>query len=1312
MAVTIVGATTNGTEPAGTASGDLLIHVTCTWKNNAPGSGATITMGGTGWTLDQRLDNGFVTSLPIIQTDFKVRGATSEAPYAATLVGHDWGDQQYVIALRGQNTTTVVGARVTLASVGGSPVPDFGSVNVTGSGSALIAIHHSWDVAATALGGSLTWTSLASAGAESSVFYALPSGPGATGAIPASGYTTTSHFTGMIIEVLTAGPAGNVASLPVDVGLSGSPTTIKSSSAPLTNSVSVYSVNTSDANHRVFLPTFSQPGINLASQTLRNIVNSVLGSGPLTTVSSAASIPINAGVFPTSESISTASLSLQTDVGVSGFPTQQISSAGSLTSSIAISSASTAIKSSTGSLGSLVALSAAQTPNELSVPIYLAPDNPSGWVSYAGGWLSDSPWAFKDSVTGDLIVPVQTYQSLYLMRSSDRGLNWSYVGLTGGGTWMDRSFGVLYGAVQSSDGLVHMIFETGGAPRYARISLTRSAGAVIGYSVSQTYFDLPITALGFNDVKAEIRVIKDGSGLDRIAVLGNDNHDPGGGPSMRLWLTRSTNATPAGPTDFKGIDGTSDFTTLVQESWGNHEFVARFEQHRVTKDLYVFWNHCPAEGWANAAPCRMLRLTSSGSATWTAGTPSDVFAGASPYAQWMALCATTDYLWLVSVLDNEGICIDRVNASGVYTHNAVSNPGSQVGLMAQVAMSVSNDQSTVFLSWQTWNNFGLFPAAEAVNAYRKPDNTWVKYYNTPTFPNGDCWGLGKSVGWDKGIIAVTSTEPTRQLAVSTFSLNTLPTEGSIASVTAGVTIVGGPSLVTNSAVTNSIATGLTGAGIAVSQSASAVGVVTAINGAASSIVGTSSALSIQSGLSGAASGVSSSATTASIATGLAGAGWGNIDSSSTVTAGVAVSSTSPQIVASSAGGVGSSVNIPASGYGLVNSGASLSEVVSIGTSSTYVSSAASTQPVGTSINGSPFAVASSGTTLDTAVAISPAFTKVISASSPINLTIGISSSTTGAVSSEAALGISSNISAVGYGLIASTVAESLGLSVTGGPFVIYSAASSIGVSTNITSVGYGKVDSTVSLGISTAVTSQAAAYANTVAQLAEAVGLTGSSSSSTTVNSSAAVSILSSIQPGGVAIAYSGSSVGVATSVQNSYSLVTTTQSSLPTGLSLVGSAGEVFSSSASLDTLVSISASNSSYTQSSSLISTAVGLTGGGTARLTSSSSITSQLSLVSSYENIVSREATFNISNLLVAIASVIVPSTVNFSVGLSLNSSTALSLFSLVFEPSGNIIRVPVGQEAGRPYITLTAAGVLTRGTSGVRVVTDLAGNLYRL
>jgi hypothetical protein len=142
------------------------------------------------------------------------------------------------------------------------------------------------------------------------------------------------------------------------------------------------------------------------------------------------------------------------------------------------------------------------------------------------------------------------------------------------------------------------------------------------------------------------------------------------------------------------------------------------------------------------------------------------------------------------------------------------------------------------------------------------------------------------------------------------------------------------------------------------------------------------------------------------------------------------------------------------------------------------------------------------------------------------------------------------------------------------------------------------------------------------------------------------------------------------------------------------------------------VTGSNASVIQASTTLLSGVSLSSNVNTTFSSSSTIASQVSLLSSYENIVSRGATFDINVLLSVIARAIVPSSASFSVGVSLNSSTALSLYSLVFTTSGHILRVPLGQEAGRPYLTLTPTGILTRGTSGVRVVTDAAGNLYRV
>jgi hypothetical protein len=386
--------------------------------------------------------------------------------------------------------------------------------------------------------------------------------------------------------------------------------------------------------------------------------------------------------------------------------------------------------------------------------------------------------------------------ALSLLRSGDQGESWSWVPSA---LVVDSAVNAgLISVAQDSAGTVHLLFFRAGFldVAYYRLALSYSAGAIDGYTALAGPIVIPGTYAG--DRRGTIRVVTTASGAEVLAVLVAAS-DPGGTRLQGSMCITSTLA-PSSADDFKSLGGAAGAVTMVADDargvGGSHDHTLLFAQLGASRDLWMFGGNIVAEaGPTPSTTINRVRLAASGS-TWTPGPLVD---GSTPDTWLMGIAGTTHFVWVMYGRYADGqIRFARVNPSGGYEEPVASIPSPvNDGLVNQTmagVFSVHPDEQHIAAIFARdpspfgqWFDFTPRGATWDGSSWRLRIDVSQGDPNAVAFADG----LGGSVGWDDGVVAVltktdgTSFDGAIHLATMKSSLGTAA--GAAIAYTAGAT---------------------------------------------------------------------------------------------------------------------------------------------------------------------------------------------------------------------------------------------------------------------------------------------------------------------------------------------------------------------------------------------------------------------------------------------------------------------------------------------------------------------------------------------
>ena len=512
-----------------------------------------------------------------------------------------------------------------------------------------------------------------------------------------------------------------------------------------------------------------------------------------------------------------------------------------------------------------------------------------------------------------------------LIKSTDNGDTWSLIAPTGSwGAGGANAFGTgaadlyLRGCEQTSDGVVHLVggVNAYGTVWYVRLTLTRSGGAVTGFS-QDVAFATPIPS--FTEKGLQILAIRDDANTERIAISSEWVNS-----GIAHYLSISDDITPTANTDFKNLAGTANAATNVftHTATGStdvpHEVTTHLVQIGSGPDLWLVSGPTLAERAVdNPWDLQFVKIPSNGSTTWgsigswTSIVPSD---GTSA-PQLLSVTTDADACFVFHIDPTRGLQITSFDSTGAMTH-LVSPRGSRPALDGTAhmtgygAISVNDDgrmwvlaniatQSATNLQFATWfwngSSWTRHDDADVGSGDLDPYNSWGN------------WVVRR---WDEGIASfhLGNDIPPSELWAVTVRGGAFSTSAALAgAVSAAATVTGAlttsvrfaGAVAATSAVAGALTTGINLAG-GVSAAAAVAGALTTGIALAGGVVASSTvAGALTTGIALAGSVAPSSTVTGALTTGIALAGAvtassavaGNLDSGAALAGAVAASST-------------------------------------------------------------------------------------------------------------------------------------------------------------------------------------------------------------------------------------------------------------------------------------------------------------------------------------------------------------------------------------------------------------------------------------
>jgi hypothetical protein len=386
----------------------------------------------------------------------------------------------------------------------------------------------------------------------------------------------------------------------------------------------------------------------------------------------------------------------------------------------------------------------------------------------AMAWLTGEVAVVKDGIGGDLVGFFEGNTSLRAAVSTNNGASWS---------WIDPltkiSLQPPSTIAQDATGKVHVLYKNWTGVNYARLSLTRDTSQhITGFGADVADVVLPANVNSNMNIRCQLAVGKDQANLPTLLYAVYD--DPATSVLGRITAGKtspSKGILPAVGSDFVALSGAAGATVVFTGS-GNqletsHENSVHMAQHPASLDIWFEWGPIDTGDsiTQNTNPVTRLRAATSGPNSWTLGTASVVerFNGTAP--EIASIDATSNYVWFMRFSPTAGLVIDKADATGNITSNAVPGPfgtphcGGYVSLMVDPV----TESRVLVGGWISYDS-------AATGTF------WAKYWNgvawqafTDTYPS-DTWGVGHSAGWSSGLVFVELDPTTYSPSFATLSI--------------------------------------------------------------------------------------------------------------------------------------------------------------------------------------------------------------------------------------------------------------------------------------------------------------------------------------------------------------------------------------------------------------------------------------------------------------------------------------------------------------------------------------------------------------
>jgi hypothetical protein len=400
-------------------------------------------------------------------------------------------------------------------------------------------------------------------------------------------------------------------------------------------------------------------------------------------------------------------------------------------------------------------------------------------------WPSDSgarPVLIADRTTGaagdvlGLFYAGDVGGTWYLLRSADGGASFQYLAASNAepdasGDRQPWSYAI----AQDGQGFkVHTVWSRSAESqaRYNRVALAHGAGGhVTGWSWEAENVPGPSFLTGgswMGFAKLGLQEVIDGNGKPLLLLVGMDQ--PSDTRIQRLLACRTAGGSsaalaPAGPADWrKPTDvGTSGCDVVAAYSSGavdaadagaflrlanqpydwlrEHTSDFTFAQVGADRSLHLFDGPMYYDdAWVGAASpgeIRRWRLAASG-ASWTLDVNGQVVAAGDSQTRATvgAAYGTANHAWF-SYGGTDGLHVDRSEGGSAWTRDAVPSPDGTEHAWWWSALSVSPDETAVYLSWER-DRFS--PGSVAEKAGYHDGTSWTILDESSLFTRDPAWG--------------------------------------------------------------------------------------------------------------------------------------------------------------------------------------------------------------------------------------------------------------------------------------------------------------------------------------------------------------------------------------------------------------------------------------------------------------------------------------------------------------------------------------------------------------------------------------------
>jgi hypothetical protein len=345
--------------------------------------------------------------------------------------------------------------------------------------------------------------------------------------------------------------------------------------------------------------------------------------------------------------------------------------------------------------------------------------------------------------------------TLFLVKSSDKGASWSYVEPLGA---EKIGYGVL-AVAQDSKGKVHLLHRLDGRMLYSRIVLEHANGAINGFRSEVKDIYLPGVINAFIQVRGSMQTVIDGAGEERLLYQVN-SYERENDARFCLRMGSAKSLTPSTTADFVGLDGGSSLTTVFQTAvYGIGGHAANFAQLGATREVWVFWGPTPEYGvWTDGSSNQRLLLTPKPDHNWSLGKAINIdLPNNLTRPCQFTVVGTQNYVWFMRSDVDKGISFDRIDRNGLYTKSVIPSPENYSNRGGQGVFSVSADETKVSAIWNTWSRYDTtnLPLPDRITTEAFWDgNAWTINNDTLSGVNDkSCAGYYGSTAWSEGLVA-------------------------------------------------------------------------------------------------------------------------------------------------------------------------------------------------------------------------------------------------------------------------------------------------------------------------------------------------------------------------------------------------------------------------------------------------------------------------------------------------------------------------------------------------------------------------------